>query len=43
MGATWSTYYVTTPDSLAKQHMFLVGENFGSSAKSVGEKPGRFQ
>jgi len=28
MGGSWSTYYVTTPDSAAQQHMWLVGPTF---------------
>jgi len=35
MGAAWSTYYVTTSDSLAKQHMFLVGDNFYTVSQQV--------
>lgn len=40
MGDTWSTYYVTAPDSLARQHMFLVGDNFYSVDQPLRDAPG---
>lgn len=35
MGNTWASYYVTKSDSLARQHMFLVGDNFYDVAQEV--------
>jgi hypothetical protein len=35
MGNTWSTYYVTTPNSLAQQHMFLLDETFYTTSQQV--------
>lgn len=34
MSNTWFTYYVTSPDSLAQTHMFLVGDTFYTTSQT---------